>query len=304
MTVSELYKSVAQLGFEDSLEDDDRFIFAVNRALLQVNAIRPVTSAYVINHKPMENKVQESSFTPIEKFEDLYFEASDVKSYYFEADGNGTMYVEKYDEELEAWVKIGMVNLSADKVFVPYRGFIKEDGIFVGDRVRLHFTGDYLYSVRNVAMYEYLYSRLEADIPSYEAYTRYDISALVPDFLSLNSPPIKEEAECQYLNQGYDVEGGRIILLPHDAKGLYKVIYKRKPQAVINHGEAADDMTVLDLDEDLCALLPILVASFVWVDDEPEKAQYYLAIYQERAIDIERRIVSATPVPIKNSNGW
>ena len=92
--------------------------------------------------------------------------------------------------------------------------------------------------------------------------------------------------------------------MPHDAKGLYKVIYKRKPQAVVNNGEASDDMTVIDLDEDLCALLPILVASFVWVDDEPEKAQYYLAIYQERAIDIERRIVSATPVPIKNSNGW
>ena len=33
MTVSELYKSVAQLGFEDSLEDDDRFIFAVSRLM-------------------------------------------------------------------------------------------------------------------------------------------------------------------------------------------------------------------------------------------------------------------------------
>lgn len=304
MTVSDLYNSVAQLGFEDSLEDDDRFFYAANRALLQVNAIRPVTSVYVINHKPMENKVQESSFTPIEKFEDLYFEASDVKSYYFEADGNGTMYVEKYDEESETWAIIGMKNLSADKAFTAYKGFIKDGNAFVGGRIRLHFTGSYLYSVRNIAMYEYLYSNSEADIPSYEAYTRYDISALVPDFLSLNSPPIKEEAEYQYLNQGYDVEGGRIILLPHDAKGLYKVIYKRKPQAILNTGEASDDMTVIDLDEDLCALLPMLVASFVWVDDEPEKAQYYLAIYQERAIDIERKIVSATPVPIKNSNGW
>ena len=35
MTVSQLYNSVAQLGFEDSLEEDDRFIFAANRALLQ-----------------------------------------------------------------------------------------------------------------------------------------------------------------------------------------------------------------------------------------------------------------------------
>lgn len=304
MTVSDLYNSVAQLGFEDSLEDDNRFFYAVNRALLQVNAIRPATSVYVINHKPMENKVRESSFTPIEKTEDLYFEASDVKSYYFEADGNGTVYVEKYDEEAETWVIIGLKNLSASKVFTAQKGFIKEGELFVKGRVRLHFTGDYLYSVRNVAMYEYLYSESVADIPPYEAYTRYDISTLVSDFLSLNSPPIKEEAEYQYLNQGYDVENGRIILLPYEAKGLYKVIYKHKPQSVINNGEAGDDMTVIDLDEELCALLPILVASYIWMDDEPEKAQYYLAMYQERAADIERRIVSATPVPIKNTNGW
>ena len=67
MTVSQLYKSVAQLGFEDSLEGDERFIFAANRALLQVNAIRPATSSYIINHKPMDNMLADATFTPVEK---------------------------------------------------------------------------------------------------------------------------------------------------------------------------------------------------------------------------------------------
>ena len=87
-------------------------------------------------------------------------------------------------------------------------------------------------------------------------------------------------------------------------KGLFKVIYNRKPKSIENTGEASEDSTVIDLDEDLCALLPILVASYVWMDDEPEKAQYYLMLYRERAVDIERRIYNATPVPIKSSNGW
>ena len=93
MRVSELYKQVAQLGFEDSLEDDSRFYYAANRALLQVSAIRPAVSAYIINHKPMANLLKENTFTPIERSEDLCFEATDAKSYYFEADGNGKVTV-------------------------------------------------------------------------------------------------------------------------------------------------------------------------------------------------------------------
>ena len=84
MTVSELYKQVAQLGFEDSLEDEDRFYYAANRALLQVNSIRPVTKAHIINHKPLENKIKSVGFEPIEKYDDLCFYAEDVKSYFFE----------------------------------------------------------------------------------------------------------------------------------------------------------------------------------------------------------------------------
>ena len=99
MRVSELYKQVAQLGFEDSLEDDSRFYYAANRALLQVSALRPAVSAYVINHKPMVNLVKPDTFSPIERYDDLSFEATDAKAFYFEADGNGILLVEMYDSE-------------------------------------------------------------------------------------------------------------------------------------------------------------------------------------------------------------
>ena len=64
MTVAELYKQVAQLGFEVSLEDDDRFYYAANRALLQVNEVRPAISYYLINHKPLKNLLSDSAFSP------------------------------------------------------------------------------------------------------------------------------------------------------------------------------------------------------------------------------------------------
>lgn len=304
MRVSELYKQVAQLGFEDSLEDDNRFYYAANRALLQINSIRPAVSVYVINHKPMENILKEQTFSPIERFDDLCFEATDAKAYYFEADGNGMLYIEIWDDGSGAWAIIGSQELEADGKFKPYRGFIRKDNAFTCGRIRLRFVGEFLYSVKNVAVYRYVYSDKVTDIPAYEPYTRYDISALVPDFLSLVSPPVKDDEKRERLNQNYDVENGRVILLPYSARGCFQIQYRRKPKEIENFGIASEDDAVIDLDEELCALLPTLIASYVWVEDEPTMAEYYLSLYRERAMDIERRIVRGTPVAIRSNNGW
>lgn len=306
MTVSELYLSVAQLGFEESLEYESGFVFAANRALLQVNALRPATSVCIINHRVLDNMIAKETFVPVEKTEDLIFEAVGVKSYYFEADGTGTAFIE-IQEPSGSWRVIGTVTLTANRTFKAYRGFIKDGSIFVGsdDVIRIRFSGDYIYFVKSVAMYKHLYSAQVSDIPAYEQYVRYDIGAMVQDFLSLCDPPIKtSDDEPERLNQGFDIENGRIILLPRDNPGIFKILYNKKPASIEDSGEPKEDETIIDLDEELCALLPALVASYVWVDDEPEKAQYYLAIYRERAVDIERRVKNAAPVAIKNRSGW
>lgn len=304
MIVSELYRQVAQLGFESSLEDGDRFYYAANRALLQVGAIRPAISAYVINHKPMANLIKENTFSPIERAEDLCFTVTDAKAYYFEADGNGVLYIEKKDAASDRWEIVGSRELSSDRRFVPYKGFIRQADEFIPGTVRLRLSGDFLYSVKCVALYRHIYSLEVEDIPAYEPYTRYDMSVLVGDFLSLEAPPIKEEEAYEKLNQNYDVEGGKVILLPHDASGCYKILYKRKPNEIKNTGDAITDGATIDLEEELCALLPNLIASYVWAEDEPSLAEYYLNLYRERVADIERRTKETMPVIIKDVYGW
>lgn len=306
MRVSELYNQVSQLGFESNLEDDERFYFAANRAIIQVSAIRPAMSTYVINHKPMVNLVMANTFSPIERSRDLIFDAADARAFYFEADGDGIVYIQLWDEDPQngEWITIGAIELSSNRRFIPYRGFIKKDGEFVSGRVRLVFAGEYLYSVKNVAIYRDLYSSREEDIPAFEPYTRYDVAALVPDFLSLDSPPISEDEDNKRLCGKYDVENGSIILLPYSMRGCYKVHYRRKPASLNAENDAASDDTVIDLDEELCTLLPLLIASFVWLEDEPSMASYYLSLYRERAVEIERRIKKLAPVTYRISDGW
>lgn len=304
MNIAELYKQVAQLGFETTLEDSDRFYYAVNRALLQVCKVRPAIGRYLINHRPLENLIRQNTFSPTEKIDDLIYEADDAKAYYFEADGNGVMYLEKYDAATDSWSIFGRTELKSKQTFVPYKGFIKKEGTFVSGSIRLRFTGEYLYSVKNVALYRHLYSGDSADIPAYAAYTRYDIKELVADFMALCCPPIIEEETNTLLNQGYEQEGNSIILLPYDRRGVYKVLYEHRPTAIENTGATTEDTQALDLDDELCALMPILVAAYVWIEDEPEKSEYYMSLYRERVQEIVLSHKDTSPVLIKNTNGW
>ena len=298
MTVGELYSQVSQLGFEDALEHDDRFIYAANRALLQVNTLRPATRSLLINHSPIKNMLKSSSFKPISRVSELTFEAVGAKAYSFEADGNGVLYVERYDENSKAWFILSMITLKS-KGFAEYKDFIKEPG-----RVRLRFGGEFVYSLRNIAMYEHLYSNKIEDIPSYEAFKRYDMTKYTDDFIGFAEAPIFSDGENLHLNQDYDIESASILLLPYDKEGAYKVIYKRRPKEIQNTGSVGTDTSIIDLDEDLCYALPNLIAAYIWAEDEPNLAEYYLNLYRERASEIKATEINASPTIYKSCNGW
>lgn len=302
MTVGELYFHVSQLGFEVALESNDRFYYAANRALLQVNDLRPAIKSLVIDHKPLRNMLS-SSFEPRERFSDVTFEAVGAKAYYCEADGTGMLFIERYDEASGRWEILDTREMSSKAKFVAYKGFFKDGASFAKGRVRLRFSGEFAYSTRNVALYEHIYSADIADIPAYEPYTRYDLKAIAEDFLGFASPPIVDDVEQTRLNQSYEIEGST-LLLPYDKKGVYKVMYKCRPQEIINGGDATVDSARIDLDDELSYLMPNLVAAYIWAEDEPTLAEYYLSLYRERANEIRALAVNASPAIYKNVNGW
>ena len=299
MVVSSLYDQVAQLGFEDSLENDSRFYFAVNRSLIQINELRPMTGVCKVNHKVLD-PITVGSFDPTVKTGDIVYEASSAKAFYFEADGKGKALIERLVNG-EWRVKGEETFNSPGRSFIAYKGLITDDGKpFDGD-VRIRFTGDYVYSVRSVALYDKLYSGDADDIPPYEEYYRYDISAMVDDFIALTEPPIKDGFLRPY--EDYDVENGRVIVLPRERTGVYNVVYRRRPK-MLTISRASEDITSIDLDEDLCALLPNLVASYILLEDEPEMAGFYLNMYREMASMVAARVRNAAPVIVVNESGW
>lgn len=306
MVVSELYRQVAQLGFETNLENDSRFYYALNRALLQVAKVLPKVVSYTINHRTIPNLLGDQ-FTPVlKKGNELVFEVNTpAKAVYFECDGSGDVYALQpdengdWDEDEKAWSLPEGIKLQSNGEYKAYRGVFKEN-----KPVRLVFKGAYAFSVRNVALYEYVYSEKVEDVPAYEAFTKYDMrdGLLIDDFLSFAAPPITE-ADAKRMNQGYEIESDSTIILPHGDSGCYTVRYIKKPTE-IKVDVGSDDDTKIDLSDELCSILPLLVASYVLLEDSPDMAGHYLMQYNERVADIERKQRNYAPVNIYNANGW
>lgn len=303
MTVKELYDSVAQLGFETVLEDDTRFILAANRAIIQINRLRPKIAKYELSHFPIDNLLGNGA-EPVNKDDEaLIFVAESAKAYYFECNGDGVAIIERLDGD--EWVAIDSVTLASESgAFMKYRGFIQDGGNFVSVSVRIRFTGEYVYQVKNIALYGKIRSANPSDIMDYSKLVAYDFASLTNDFASFVCPPIMDAGQDKgfMLDTDYFITGNSILLIPASVKGIYNVRYYREITPISQ--DADDETTNIDLDNDLCAILPNLVAAYVWADDEPTKAEYYLSLYREQAAEIIRAAKNLEPVVYRNKSGW
>ena len=305
MKINELYSAVAKLGFEDSLEDISAFFYAANRAMLQINALRPLTAILEIYHRASKNLVVGATHDILEHTnEDLIFECSGgAKAYYFEANGTGECRVEVYNSDTSEWEECdGEIIRFSTKVYATHRGFVKLDGEFVNAPVRLRFIGDYAYGVRNVALWGILYSPEPKDIPAFTEYVKYDLRELDPDFIELADNPFI--SSFTRITDDYIFEAPTVLLLPREIAIEVKIKYKKRPRMLIYTDDPADDDTEIELDAELAELLPLLTAVYVFTDGEEEKSQYYLTLYRERAAEIEMRKRSREPAVYENATGW
>lgn len=303
MKVQELYRQVAALGFEDSLESSarNRFYYTANRALLQISAVRPVIKSLILKHRPLTNLLVNSN-DEREVSGTLEFTANGAKAYYFEFEGSGTASLAYYDGQ--EWRAIGtFITLEYGSEYIK-KGIIKGDVGFVDAPVRITFESNgYILRVKNVALYGEIYSDNVELIPNNENYTRYDIGSLVDDFNGLHVPLMRDDGSFIKVGDGYTVENNRIVLVARENTGVFRALYKHKPKAISFSADPQNNADDIDLDDDLVSLMPLLMASYLWLDEAPDKAQYYLSLYREGVNAIKSDIHDVSPVNIV-TNGW
>ena len=113
------------------------------------------------------------------------------------------------------------------------------------------------------------------------------------DFMCYTPTPVLYGAISMCEGRDYIILGDGDILISADIRGDIRICYYRAPRKMKNDDEDAK----IDLDEDICQILPLLVASYVWMEDESEKAAIYKNLFYSEAREIEdfakRRSASA-----------
>lgn len=303
MRVNELYSAVCKLGFESTLEDIPAFFYAANRAMLQINAIRPVTAILEIYHRAITNLVDGADHNIHEHLNsDVIFSSSTpAKAYYFEVLGEGECSIEVYDPK-NGWVMVTTPITFNTKVYKTYHGFINPEEELSENPVRLRFMGQYIYQIRNAALYGQLYSSSPDDIPKFREYVRYDLRKLAEGFIELADNPFV--SSYTRINDDYIFEDNAVLLMPSDVAREVKIKYKKAPGELVYRDDPAADDSEIELDPELAQLLPLLTAVYVLADEGDGKSEYYHQLYRERAAEIEARKRSREGAHYANVTGW
>lgn len=276
MTYNELCGDVLALGFEVNIEDEERLLLAVRRALNLIFTERPLYKTLEIYQNPR---------TPALKLPDFLHSGGEVneipfsaRAYSFTAHGNGSYKITDSSGERMLDFKNG----------VAERGFLFGEG-------KIEFLGDYLYTVTDFALYTEIFGSDINDIPLANGKTEYEINCHAPDFLSATDSPRDKRGQ---VIRGAYVLGGKLFL-PTDFSGAARLEYKACAPKI--DGNAEDEILV---PEGCGHLVGLLTAAYFWLDDDAEKSEYYMSLYREAMIAVKLYTRSRLGSEYAVLDGW
>lgn len=257
MTTNQLLKETYALGFEDVGEADAAFSFSASRALRQIYSelAGERRSAIIASSPTVTYHAEEYIHGPDEQ-KSFSFTG---RSLSFKHSGRGNAAIE-------------------DKTSARIIAFYGDGGVtreFFDTECKITFYGEYSFYITDLAAFNSNYGYKESSIPVYSKYTEYELGVLIPDFSIMTKPPTDKD--------GRVIEGAHVLgdtlYIPHGYSGEVFVTYIPCPPTVDFSAPAAE----IDIPKALKHLLPILTASYLWLDDDPDKAEYYASIYKSEA---------------------
>ena len=279
MTLQELKRDTQALGFETDHIDDEIFIPAVNRSLRNIFNDLCITKKVKLYAEPIIPLTIVDKARHFGRSSETY--PLSGKAWSFEVSGVGSFRIKDGHEE-----KVTEFNTQRE----VFRGFLKYGG-------SITFLGNFSYTAYGLATFDYLISDELSDIPVVCHNREYDMRKIRPDFLSFADYP--KTTDNQRIYEARMADG--VLTLPNKFEGEFSVLYKRAPRSVTL--DTPDDECI-DISSGAEALLPLLVASYVWLEDNEERAKYYKTLYKEgleRLIPTLKQRISYDYV---RTNGW
>lgn len=285
--------AVALLGFNPELSDEEehaRFWASLNMVIPMVAQYAPVERSVEIAHFPAVPSYAEAAPLAKPYRGEVTVNVPNAAGIYFEVIGTG-------EAELSRGGFTYHVTWSGVSSYEPRRYLMRD--ILGGDGdVSIRFYGELAYNVRHLCGYDVLFSDDSNDLQSSREWIPYDMDEIVEDFGEF----AQDVLHLRDLSQtpAYRLASRSVIELSSNASGCYEVRYYHRPATA----DADHEEVQLDLDPTLHHLVPLLVAHYLWMDDEPSKSAQYKANYDEQ-LALWRMRARPTAYPkVINATGW
>ena len=286
MTYRELLEEVVDLGFDANVGSLTGLASATNRALRHIGRFLPPVTQVILSQRAPVYELREE--TPVKGT--LTASGSGVMGLSFSFIGEGFLRAEGDTETKEraiaspGWATCKMVFSAPQDVTLT---LANTKGLAVREFALLPLVDD---------------TECETLLPLWGEMVRYELSELCPEYLAMGGVPVTEAgAEIR----GYAVDK-KALYLPREVCGKIQVTVRRNPHlATLDcfKNEAEMDGAV-DCPDEITDLLPLLVASYVWIDVEPEKAQHYKARFDEQYAMWRMQQKFQGKMRVVNRNGW
>ena len=229
--------------------------YAANEGLQRLStAGKFIVKSIGINHMPAKNLIPERTAVALNDAKNFSVTVDGGKSLYFQYSGIGTL-------TITDGTNTDTVDLNSFGTFTE----VKQNLPLFGEVITFTFTSEYPATVKNLAVYDSAFPTDE-DVPEYGRYVKYELKSLAPDFYNLFDNSISYEDGNVYLNTtDYYRESDHILILPSDKPGMYTIYYHAYP---VHFTEETEDDYVLPLDDEVAALLPLYMASQLYMDDD------------------------------------
>ena len=132
----------------------------------------------------------------------------------------------------------------------------------------------YPVNLMNVCFYDCAFPS-DADVPVYEKYIKIKMSDVVDDFYQIAPAELYDlgvSGDQYIVAEKYFQEADKTLVIERSKPGIYVIHYRAYPQQITL--ETPDD-TVLALDPEVAALLPLYMASELYKDDDLSVATVY-----------------------------
>lgn len=130
-------------------------------------------------------------------------------------------------------------------------------------------------------------------------YTPLPVSEEKKDFLSFPSHPLSRNGSLLREGRDYLVQNGT-LKIAREVCGPLTVRYLHRP-ALLSRDTMDAPLDVLPIAE---GLLPLLVASYLWLDDRGDLATHYLSLYRAEAEELRATVYRHGGASISCGNGW